>query len=297
MKGTAPATAALLAATAVWGSTFIVTKGHPRQAGPGLLPHLALRHRGGGTAAVSSTRSGTPGADRAEAVRAAGRRPGHGFLLQTTGLQHTLAGVSGFLTGAAVILTPILAATFFGARVGRGGWAAVALSAAGIAALAGGVSTPLVAGRGPHPRGRRLLRRAHHRPEPVGDPRERLRDDDRQRHRRRRPLRGRRTARGPGITAPATAAGWQAVLYLGIVATCIGFGVQAWAQSALTATTAAVVMTMEPVFAAVLAVVLGESGLGRVGWAGGLLVVTGMALAELGPRQCRDAIASRVECC
>ena len=46
-----------------------------------------------------------------------------GFLLQTTGLQHTLAGVSGFLTGAAVILTPVAAAAFFHEQVGRAGWA------------------------------------------------------------------------------------------------------------------------------------------------------------------------------
>jgi drug/metabolite transporter (DMT)-like permease len=54
---------------------------------------------------------------------------------------------------------------------------------------------------------------------------------------------------------------------------------------------------MEPVFAAVLAAAVGEAGLGWVAWAGGLLVVAGMALAELGPRECCDALAPRVECC
>jgi len=71
----------------------------------------------------------------------------------------------------------------------------------------------------------------------------------------------------------------------------------AWAQSALTATTAAVIMTLEPVFAGVLAFALGESSLGWVGWAGGILIVGGMAVAELRPRQCCDALAPRVECC
>ncbi len=33
-----------------------------------------------------------------------------GFLLQTTGLRYTLVGVSGFLTGTAVVLTPVVAA-------------------------------------------------------------------------------------------------------------------------------------------------------------------------------------------
>jgi drug/metabolite transporter (DMT)-like permease len=100
-----------------------------------------------------------------------------------------------------------------------------------------------------------------------------------------------------GITLPPTREAWQAVLYVGLAATCAGFAIQAWAQSALTATTAAVVMTMEPVFAAALALALGERGLGLLGWAGGLLVVAPMFVAELGPRQCCDALSPRVECC
>ena len=76
-----------------------------------------------------------------------------------------------------------------------------------------------------------------------------------------------------------------------------GFVVQAWAQSLLTATTAAVVMTMEPVFAGVLAWVAGGEALGLAAWAGGLVVVGSMLVAELGPRQCCDAMSPRVECC
>ena len=41
-------------------------------------------------------------------------------------------------------------------------------------------------------------------------------------------------------------------------------------------------MTMEPVFAAALAMVYGETGLGWLGWTGGLLVVAAMAVTELG---------------
>lgn len=297
MKGTAPATAALLAATAVWGSTFIVTKGTLDELDPASF--LTWRFGIGAVALLLCRPLAVGRLAPTELRRSAllGVALATGFLLQTTGLQHTLAGGSGFLTGAAVILTPLLAATFFGARVGRGGWAAVAPSAAGIAALAGGVNTPSSLGAVLTLAGAACF--AVH---ITGLSQWATREN----------AYGMTTVSvtvaaalcaaaaslaDHGITAPATAAGWQAVLYLGIVATCIGFGVQAWAQSALTATTAAVIMTMEPVFAAVLAVVLGESGLGQVGWAGGLLVVTGMALAELGPRQCCDAIAPRVECC
>jgi len=87
------------------------------------------------------------------------------------------------------------------------------------------------------------------------------------------------------------------VAYLALGATCLGFAVQAWAQSSLTAAGAAVIMTMEPVFAAALAALLGERGLTPLAWSGGLLVVGSMLLAELGPRRCCDALAPRIECC
>ena len=294
---TLPATAALVAATAVWGSTFVVTKDTLDE----LDPASFLTWRFGiGAAALLLARPFAAGRlTRRELGRSAllGVALATGFLLQTTGLQHTLAGVSGFLTGAAVILTPLVAAAFFRERVGRTGWAAVALSTVGIAALAGGVSAPSSLGAALTLAGAACfavhitgLSQWATRQNAVG-----------------------MTAVSVGVAAvlcavvaslttdgiamPTTAAGWQAVAYLGVVATCIGFGVQAWAQSALSATTAAVVMTMEPVFAAVLAVALGEAGLGWAGWAGGILVVAGMALAELGPRECCDAMAPRVECC
>lgn len=297
MRRTVPATAALVAATAVWGSTFIVTKDSLDELDPasflswrfgiGAVVLLLVRPR----AVTLLTR---PDRRRSAAL---GVALAAGFLLQTTGLQHTLAGVSGFLTGAAVILTPVVASVFFKEHVGAAGWAAVALSAVGIAVLAGGVTAGSSIGAALTLAGAACF--AVH-------------------------ITGlsqwatRKNALGmtalsvvvaavvcgvvaaasvEGITVPATPAAWQAVVYLGIVATCIGFAVQAWAQSALTATTAAVVMTMEPFFAAALAVAVGESGLGWLGWAGGLLIVGGMTLAELGPRQCCDAMAPRVECC
>ena len=85
-----------------------------------------------------------------------------------------------------------------------------------------------------------------------------------------------------------TATTWWSVTYLALAATCCGFVVQAWAQSMLTATTAAIVMTTEPLFAAVLAVTSGQGTLGIAGWAGGVLVVASMFIAEFG----RGAVAT-----
>src|SRR5690242_11839956 len=92
---------------------------------------------------------------------------------------------------------------------------------------------------------------------------------------------------------PPTARAWGSVLYLALGATCLGFVIQAWAQSALTAAAAAVVMTMEPVFAALLGVVSGEDML-PIMWAGGALIVSSMLVAELGPRRCCDVRSPRV---
>jgi drug/metabolite transporter (DMT)-like permease len=52
-----------------------------------------------------------------------------------------------------------------------------------------------------------------------------------------------------------------------------------------------------PVFAALLAAGVAGERLPAAGWAGGLLVVGSMFIAELGPRQCCDALSPRVECC
>lgn len=291
-----PALAALTAATAVWGSTFLVTKESLTDVAP--TSFVAWRF---GIAAVvlASVRPGRLRAlSRHERQRATllGLFVAAGFLLQTTGLQHTAAGVSGFLTGASVMLIPLVAAVAFGARIGAAGWAAVALAEVGLALLTrGGGGSPTLgavltlAGAvcfAVHVAG---LSQWATPANAYG-----------------------LTAWSVGVAAaaswvvsllagqaavPESGGAWRALVYVAIVATCLGFGVQAWAQSALSATSAAVVMTLEPVFAAVIATALGSEDLPPAGWVGGLLVVVSMFVAELGPRDCCDARAPRIECC
>jgi drug/metabolite transporter (DMT)-like permease len=60
---------------------------------------------------------------------------------------------------------------------------------------------------------------------------------------------------------------------------------QTWAQAHLPPTRAAIIMSMEPVFAALFAVLFGgESATIRM-VVGGLLVLTAMVMAELAPRR------------
>jgi drug/metabolite transporter (DMT)-like permease len=294
--GRLPAAAALVAATAVWGSTFVVTK----QSLPDMSAAPFLTWRFGIAAAVLLVAR----PDRVRALTQTDRRRGlllglllgSGFLLQTEGLQDTAAGVSGFLTGTAVMLTPVAAAVFFAERVGRAGWVAVALSAVGVALLAGGGSATVTTGAlltlggavcfTGHITG---LSQWASSANAYGLTAWSVAVAAL--------LCGATAAVGGGLSLPPSGGAWRSLAYLALAATCLGFVVQAWAQSALTATTAAVVMTMEPVFAALIAATVGDERLPTVGWLGGMLIVSSMFVAELGPRECCDALAPRVECC
>ncbi len=60
---------------------------------------------------------------------------------------------------------------------------------------------------------------------------------------------------------------------------------QTWAQAHLPPTRTAIIMSMEPVFAALFAVLLGgETATGRM-LVGGLMVLTAMLVVELAPRR------------
>jgi drug/metabolite transporter (DMT)-like permease len=291
-----PATAALLVATAIWGSTFIVTKNTLDS----LHPDSLLTWRFGIAAAVL----GLVGWRHARALTRRERRHGTllglflaaGFLLQTHGLEHTLASLSGFLLGLSILLTPLAAALFFRERVGGRGWAAVLVGLVGLALLTGGAPTGTVLGITLTIGGAVAITGHITGLSQWATPANAL---------------GLTAwsvivaaatcavaaAATGGIAAPPGTSAWLSLGYLALAATCLGFAVQAWAQSSLTATSAAIIMTMEPVFAAALAALFGEQRLPPLAWTGGLLVVASMLLAELGPRQCCDALAPRIECC
>ena len=297
--GRLAASVALLLATAAWGSTFVVTKSVLDDLDPAVF--LAWRFGVAAVVLLALTWRRTLAMSREDRGRAAvlGLLLGAGFLLQTTGLQHTTASLSGFLTGSSVVLVPIVAAAVFRQSVPPAGWVGVGVSFVGLVLLtaqpgpADGLLAPGAAVT--------LVGAAC--------------------------FAGHITALGtwatPANAAPLTAlsvavtAGvcwvvgvqsrgplmprssreWLPVLYVALVATCLGLLVQAWAQSAIPAVSAAVIMTMEPVFAAVLAVALAGEALDGMAWVGGALVVLAMGVAELGARDCCDVASPRVECC
>jgi drug/metabolite transporter (DMT)-like permease len=88
-----------------------------------------------------------------------------------------------------------------------------------------------------------------------------------------------------GIVLPDRLGDWVSVLYMAVFAAAAAMVGQTWAQAHLTATRAAIIMSMEPVFAALFAVLLGgESATVRMIF-GGLMVLAAMLLAELAPRR------------
>ena len=285
-------TAALVGVTAVWGSTFVVVKDATDRMP--VMDFLAWRFAIAAIAMlVVRPRSVTR-------LSSAGRRHGlllglslaAGYVAQTFGLRRTPATVSGFITGLFVVFTPLCAGLVLRHRINPVSWLGVAVATAGLALLSlHGVSV----GRGEAITLLCAIAFALH---IVG-------------------LGEWSTARdayglavvqlstvavisavaaAPDSLAPPPDSGvWGAILLTALAATAIGFFVQTWAQAHLAPTRAAVVMTMEPVFAGIFGVAFGGDDLTVRIIVGALLVLAAMFLVELGPRRAAEAKVERLE--
>ena len=125
----------LVAVTAVWGWTFVVVQ--DAIAVYGVIPFLAVRFLLAGAAlapiyAAKLTRRSLIVGGGIGVVLAAG------YLFQTTGLLYTTPTNSGLITGLFVVFAPIADRLLFGANVSRQVILAVALSLLGMVLLAGG---------------------------------------------------------------------------------------------------------------------------------------------------------------
>ena len=276
------ATLALLSVTACWGSTFFLIKGLLDRVPT--LDFLAVRFAIAGVVLLllfpRALGRLDPNARRQAAVL--GVVYGIAQILQTAGLATTPASVSGFITGMYVVCTPLLAAALLRTRIGALTWAAVLLATAGLAVLTlhgltvgYGEALTLVAavlyalhivGLGAWSRPDQALGMSIVQIWVVAG------------------LCFVATAPN-GITLAATARDWVSILYMAVFAAGLAMLAQTWAQAHLTPTRTAIVMSMEPVFAALFAVLLGgESVTGRMA-VGGLMVLAAMLLVELVPRR------------
>jgi drug/metabolite transporter (DMT)-like permease len=280
------ATAALLAMTACWGSTFFLIKDLLERVPT--LDFLAVRFAIASVVLLlAAPRAvGRLSPETRKRAIALGLLYGVAQILQTAGLAHTAASVSGFITGMYVVATPLFAALLLRTRITALTWAAVALAAVGLGvltldgfAVGYGEAITLVAA---------LLYALHI----VGlgawsTPSEAL---------------GMSilqivviaavclVATAPdGVVLPATVGDWLSVVYMAVFAGALAMLGQTWAQAHLPATRTAIIMSMEPVFAAFFAVLVGnESPTLRMA-VGGLVVLSAMLVVELAPRRKLEA--------
>ena len=125
------ATAALLAVTACWGSTFFLI--HDLLERVPTLDFLAIRFAIASLTLVLLAPRALGRLTRESRRQAVvlGCLYGGAQILQTAGLAETPASVSGFITGMYVVATPVFAALILRTRIGGITWAAVAVAMVG----------------------------------------------------------------------------------------------------------------------------------------------------------------------
>jgi drug/metabolite transporter (DMT)-like permease len=289
---TTVATGSLVLVTAVWGSTFVVVK-HAVERMP-VMDFLAWRF------AIAATIMALARPLAIRSLDARGRRAGvllglalgGGYVAQTFGLQHTPASVSGFITGLFVVFTPLCAGVLLHKRIDRVTWLAVAVATVGLGLISlqgfsigsGEAITLLCAlafglhivGLGEWSSSYDAAALAIVQLSTVA-------------------VISIVIAAPSSLAPPPDAGVWGAVLLTAIAATALAFFIQTWAQARLAPTRAAVVLTMEPVFAGIFGVAVGGDSLSARTVTGAVLVLVAMYLVELGPRHAKDATVQRFE--
>jgi drug/metabolite transporter (DMT)-like permease len=273
---------ALLLVTAMWGSTFFLTKDLLLRVPT--TDYLAVRFTIAAllmlAIAPKAVARLTPEVRR-HAV-ALGVLYGIAQIVQTVGLAHTAASVSGFITGLYVVATPLLAAVLLHTRITAWTWGAVLLATVGLGVLS---LDGFAVGYGEALTFVSAILYALH---IVGlgawsTPRDAM---------------GMSilqlvviavvcsvAAVPGGVVLPPSAQDWVSVLYMAAFAGAGALLAQTWAQAHLSPTRSALIMSMEPVFAALFAVWLGgESAESRM-LLGGAMVLAAMLLVEAGPRR------------
>ncbi|WGL53839.1 DMT family transporter [Nocardioides sp. BP30] len=273
---------ALLALTMGWGSTFFMTKDLLSRVP--VLDYLGVRFAIAVIALLVVAPRAVLGLPRPALARSLllGAVYGLAQILQTTGLDRTPASTAGFVTGLYVVMTPLLAAPLLRQRIPAAARIAVVLATAGMAVLSlrglqVGAGELLVLASA-------LLYALHicglgawSTPETsMGSSIVQL---------------GviavicLAGAAPGGLTLPHTGVDWARMAYMGVVVGALGMLAQVWAQAHLPPTRSAVIMSMEPVFAALFAVLFGgESATLRM-MVGGVMVLAAMLLVELAPRR------------
>ena len=206
---------------------------------------------------------------------AAGLFLGTGYIFQTLGLARTGAAITGFVTGLYVVLTPLIAAMIFKEKISKLTWFCVFLATIGLALLSlrgwsVGVGELLVfvsaiafaahiVSLSRWSSGRDAYAMTIVQLAACGV------------------LTG-SISLAQGYNRPPDAGVWAVVVFTAVFATAIAFMVQTWSQAHISSTKVAVILTMEVVFSAFFAVLIGGEKLTLQILLGGALVLTAMYL-------------------
>ncbi len=271
---------ALVALTANWGFTFILVKDALAHSDP--LSFVVLRFAVGALALLPFAWRGYRDALSLRRGVVLGIFLFLGFALQTVGLEYTTPARSAFITGLSVVGVPLVELLLFRRRVSLASWLAVAISVGGLYLLNGGLQQrntwvgdlltlgcavayafhiTLTSHLTPGTRvttlvcvqlcvvafGAALLK----------------------------PFTPIYVSFTPGLVG--------AILYAGVVCSAFAIGIQSWAQARTSAVRAAVIYTLEPLWALLAsAVVLRRETFGPSEFAGGGLLILSVLCAELG---------------
>jgi drug/metabolite transporter (DMT)-like permease len=277
---------ALLGITAVWGSTFLMVQDAVKYMP--VMDFLAVRFSVATLVMLAMRPNCLRGLNRVGILRATGLglALGLGYITQTFGLKYTSASVSGFITGMFVVLTPVISWILLRRGANRNTIIAVALATVGLGLLSlngwsigfGELLTLTCAlffalqivGLGEwsaqyDPYSFAVIQ--------IGVV----------------AIISLAAAIPGGIIIPPNNGVWVAVAVTAVLATAAGFLVQTWAQSLVSPTRAAVVMTMELVFAGLFGVFIGGNQMTARILVGAACVlaamfVSGIKTAPIAPR-------------
>jgi len=268
----------LLGVAAIWGGAFVVMKDTLHRLD--VNSFLALRFIIATAILILLRPQALGHIDRKFLFKGAliGTFLGAGYILQSFGLTMTTVAKTGFITGLYVVFTPLFAALVLRKRINRWQWISVALATLGLALLsyngvniatgdvlvflsAAAFAAHIVAlGEWSSAMDVYALTIVQLGTCAVITTLASLKS---------------------GFHLPPDHGVWWAIIYTAVFATSVAFIFQTWAQSFMPATTVAVVLTMEVVFAAWFGVWFGHETMRTKILFGGLMVIAAMYLIIL----------------
>lgn len=272
------ATAALVIAAFMFGSTFLVVQDATEEAS--VFAFLAVRFLCGSALLWPIARRRPAGEHEISHGVTAGSCLLVGFILQTVGLRYTTSSTSAFITYLLVVFVPLLTSLLGRAWPTRSVVFGVVLAVVGLVLLSGGI--------GGFGLGELLtlgcaLAFALH-IVVLGRTADR---NDAIRLTFWQTLTVGLACLVPGLFTGGYGFGgatWLAAAFCGLGATAIAFSCMVWAQRVVTEARVAIVLLLEPVFAACIGYFAGER-LGVGGIIGAVLILGAVLVTELAPRR------------